>query len=199
MEMERLRARRKRNNIFFAFVALIGILVFSLSALQGGREAGSTDTFLTEEYADYYVGKMSAFLIREEQLINNYFAYVQTKEALDARERTLAELQALEQQKYIFFRQNYVAPRGFALFQADSYNHTLLGYRAINGVIEHRFDPDQTIYEEHKKAFEYFIDSAPTLKRRFDEAASVYEISKENKTEMPADPLETELEKNSSK
>lgn len=199
MEMERLRARRKKNSIFFILTALIGIVLFSLGAIQKIDEVGKNDRFLTEEYADYYIERVSAYLIREEHLIANYFVHVQSGEGGDIREKTLAELQELERQKYNFFRQNYVAPKGFTLFQADSYNHTLLGYRAINGVLEHRYDEDQTIYEEHKKSFEKFLDNASVIKRRFDEAASVYEISKEKDVEMPADELEMELEKNSSK
>lgn len=197
--MERLGARRKKNSILFILIALFGIVIFSLSAIQRIDEVSNRDRFLTEEYADYYIEKVSDYLIREEHLIANYLAHVQTDESGDARERALAELQELERQKYSFFRQNYVAPKGFALFQADSYHHTLLGYRAINGVLEHRYDEDQTIYEEHKKSFENFLDNAPSLKRRFEEAASVYEISKEKKIDMPADELESKLEKNSSK
>ena len=192
--------KKKNNNFFFYAVVVIAILYFGISIAVGSNNYQENDYFKTDEYAEFYIGRVAALLHQEEELIRDFQIFNQGNQE-ERKEETLNKLQELEREKYLFYRKYYRAPAGFTAFQADSYNHTLLGFNAITKY-DQKYSHDASerqVYEKGKFEFYEFVDKSSSLKNRFEENVKVYEISKKNKEETPPDYLEDELEKDSLK
>lgn len=193
--------KKKRNNKFFFYaIVVIAVLYFGISMAVGSNNYQENDYFKTEEYAEFYIHRVGAFLHQEEELIENFQIFNQGDQE-DKKEETLGKLQELEREKYLFYRKYYRAPAGFTAFQADSYSHTLGGFNAITKY-DYKYSHDiseRQVYEKGKAEFYEFVDKASSLKSRFEENVKVYKISKKNKEEAPLDYLEDDLEKDSLK
>lgn len=195
-----LKKKKRSNNFFFYSIVVIAVLYFGISIAIGSNNYQENDYFKTDEYAEFYIDRVTALLHQEEELIENFQIFNQGNQE-ERKEETLSKLQELEREKYLFYRKYYRAPIGFTAFQADSYNHTLLGFNAITKY-DYKYSHDvseRQVYEKGKFEFYEFVDKAPSLKNRFEGNVKVYKISKKNKEETPSDYLEDELEKNSSK
>lgn len=196
----RLEKKKRNNNLFFYSIVVIAVLYFGISIAIGSNNYQENDYFKTDEYAKFYIDRVTALLHQEEELIEDFQIFNQGNQE-ERKEETLGRLQELEREKYLFYRKYYRAPAGFTAFQADSYNHTLLGFNAITKY-DYKYSHDvseRQIYEKGKVEFYEFVDKAPSLKNRFEENVKVYKISKKNKEETPPDYLEDELEKDSLK
>lgn len=191
---------RRRNIFFFNLIAVVAILYLGTTIMIGTNNFEENDYFKTEEYANFYVNRVEGFLIIEEELVEKYYAHIGEGSSQDSGEDILFRLQALQQEKYLFYRRYYRAPAGFTNFHGDSYLHSLNGYNSISRVIEYRFaetHEDKETYLRSREDFFHFLDRSSMLKNRFEESVKVYEINLSEEGDL-RDSLELELEKDSS-